>query len=105
MRGRVSVCLVCLLLQDEEEAKEKRFEWQRNDRAPRREECVRPNLCAHCAPVLVSGVCWSMHSMHRPAKGSGEMTEQPFGVEVRKVRCLKCGNWGHVNTDSIVSQD
>ena len=41
--------------------------------------------------------------MCRVAKGSSEVTEQPFGVEVRKVKCLKCGALGHVNTDSIVS--
>lgn len=54
----------------EEEEGEVRFEWQRG--APR--EAYAKSL----------GI---------------EARDQPFGIAVRNVKCIRCGKWGHINTD------
>ena len=38
------------------------------------------------------------------AKDVSELKDQPFGVEVRNTKCVKCGKRGHINTDKIVSR-
>ena len=63
--------LQCRKKDEKLELREVRFEWQKN--APRAGEYAK-NL---------------------------DVADRPFGIEVRNTKCIKCGVWGHMNTDKI----